>query len=53
MILDSANAEILAFARRYQARFGHEPSWEAVQAYDGALTAMAAIASNSPPLDGK
>src|SRR5262249_38538778 len=43
MILDSANAEILAFANRYRQRFGHEPSWETVQAYDGAPTAMAAI----------
>jgi ABC-type branched-subunit amino acid transport system substrate-binding protein len=43
MILDSANAEILAFASRFQARFGHQPSWEAVQAYDGALLAMAAL----------
>jgi ABC-type branched-subunit amino acid transport system substrate-binding protein len=43
MILDSANAQILAFARRFEARFGHEPSWEAVQAYDGALLAMAAL----------
>ena len=43
MILDSANAEILAFADRFEARFGREPSWEAVQAYDGALLAMAAL----------
>jgi ABC-type branched-subunit amino acid transport system substrate-binding protein len=42
MILDSANAEILAFADRFQARIGHEPSWEAVQAYDGAPLAMTA-----------
>ena len=43
MILDTANAEILDFARRFEARFGHEPSWESVQAYDGALLAMAAM----------
>jgi branched-chain amino acid transport system substrate-binding protein len=43
MILDSANAEILAFAGRYLARYGREPSWEAVQAYDGAVLAMAAL----------
>ncbi|HKM62852.1 MAG TPA: ABC transporter substrate-binding protein [Acidisphaera sp.] len=43
MILDSANAEILAFADRYEARFHQEPSWETVQAYDGALLAMAAL----------
>jgi ABC-type branched-subunit amino acid transport system substrate-binding protein len=43
MILDSANAAILAFASRYQARTGHPPSWETVQAYDGTLLAMAAL----------
>jgi ABC-type branched-subunit amino acid transport system substrate-binding protein len=43
MILDSANAEVLAFAARYVARFGREPSWEMVQAYDGAVLAMAAL----------
>jgi ABC-type branched-subunit amino acid transport system substrate-binding protein len=57
-ILDSANAETLAFADRYRARFGQDPSWEAVQGYDGANLAMAAVrsalageaaASRSPP----
>lgn len=43
MILDSANAEILAFARRFETRFGAEPGWEGVQAYDGALLAMTAL----------
>lgn len=43
MILDSANAEILAFADRFAARFGHAPSWESVQAFDGARLAMAAV----------
>jgi branched-chain amino acid transport system substrate-binding protein len=43
MILDSANAETLAYANRYRARFGQEPSWETVQGHDGAVLAMAAI----------
>jgi ABC-type branched-subunit amino acid transport system substrate-binding protein len=34
MILDSANADILAFARRYRARFGHDPVWQSVAGYD-------------------
>jgi ABC-type branched-subunit amino acid transport system substrate-binding protein len=45
MILDSANAEILAFAARFEAATGHEPSWETVQAYDGATLAMAAMSN--------
>jgi branched-chain amino acid transport system substrate-binding protein len=43
MILDSANDATLAFARRFQARLGHEPSWEAAQAYDAVRLAMAAV----------
>lgn len=43
MILDSANADTLAFADRFRARFGVEPSWEAVQGYDGATLAMRAV----------
>jgi ABC-type branched-subunit amino acid transport system substrate-binding protein len=43
MILDSANAEILAFAERFAARFGRAPSWESVQAYDAATLAMTAV----------
>jgi branched-chain amino acid transport system substrate-binding protein len=42
-ILDSANAETLAFADRYRSRYGREPSWEAVQSYDSARLAVAAI----------
>jgi ABC-type branched-subunit amino acid transport system substrate-binding protein len=41
MILDSANADMLAFAERYRARYGKEPSWEAAQSYD-ALNLVAA-----------
>ena len=43
MILDSANAETLAFADRFQKRYGREPSWESVQGYDAARLAMAAL----------
>ena len=42
IILDSANAEILAFADRYRARYGRDPSWNAVAGYDLGLLAIAA-----------
>jgi branched-chain amino acid transport system substrate-binding protein len=42
LILDSANAETLAFAARYRARFGRDPRWEAAQGYDAARLAIAA-----------
>lgn len=44
-ILDSANADTLAFIEHYRARFGHEASisWLSVQAYDAARLAIAAI----------
>jgi len=43
VILDSANAEQLAFARRFRARFGHAPRWEAAAGYDAATIAIDAI----------
>lgn len=43
MILDSANAETLAFADRYRARYGREPSWNAAAGYDSGLLAVAAV----------
>ena len=43
VLLDSANAGTLAFARRFRARYKHEPSWEAVQAYDTLQLAAEAI----------
>jgi branched-chain amino acid transport system substrate-binding protein len=43
IILDSANAETLAFMERFRARFGHDPLWMAVAGYDAALTAVAAV----------
>jgi ABC-type branched-subunit amino acid transport system substrate-binding protein len=42
LILDSANAETLAFAGRYRARFGRDPAWEAAQGYDATRLAIAA-----------
>lgn len=43
VILDSANADTLAFADRFQAKFGHEAVWMAVAGYDAAVLAIAAI----------
>jgi branched-chain amino acid transport system substrate-binding protein len=43
VMLDSANAETLAFAERYRARYGIDPSWPAVQGYDATRLAIAAI----------
>jgi branched-chain amino acid transport system substrate-binding protein len=51
VILDSANAETLAFADRFRARFGKEPSWESVQAYDGSRLALAAMRAVSATPD--
>ena len=45
VMLDSANAATLAFARRFRARYKHDPSWEAVQAYDTLKLAAEAIRS--------
>jgi branched-chain amino acid transport system substrate-binding protein len=42
LIIDSANAETLAFAARFRARYGHDPRWEAAQGYDAARLAIAA-----------
>ena len=43
MLLDSANAEVVLFAERFKARFGHEPGWAAIAGYDAALVAIAAV----------
>ncbi len=44
VMLDSANAETLAFAQRFRARFGKETlTWMSVQGYDGARVAIDAI----------
>jgi branched-chain amino acid transport system substrate-binding protein len=43
MILDSGNAETLAFAQRYRARFGQEPSYISAQGYEAARLAVAAV----------
>jgi ABC-type branched-subunit amino acid transport system substrate-binding protein len=42
MILDSGNADTLAFAERFRARYGREPRWEAAQGYDAARLGIAA-----------
>jgi ABC-type branched-subunit amino acid transport system substrate-binding protein len=47
MILDSANAEILAFAERFRARFHHDPIWMSVAGYDAARMAIAAARATS------
>jgi branched-chain amino acid transport system substrate-binding protein len=43
VIFDSSNAETLAFADRFRARFGHEPELFAAQGYEGARVAVAAV----------
>ncbi len=43
MILDSANAEILAFAERFKARTGHDAGWLTVAGYDAARFAIEAL----------
>jgi branched-chain amino acid transport system substrate-binding protein len=42
-ILDSANAETLAFVDRFHSRFGHDPSAVSIQGYEGARLAVAAV----------
>jgi branched-chain amino acid transport system substrate-binding protein len=42
LIIDSANAETLAFAARWRARYGRDLRWEAAQGYDAARLAIAA-----------
>jgi ABC-type branched-subunit amino acid transport system substrate-binding protein len=48
MILDSANAEILAFATRFHERFGHDPIWMSVAGYDSARLAAEVIRAVAP-----
>jgi ABC-type branched-subunit amino acid transport system substrate-binding protein len=43
MIIDSANAETLAFADRFRARYRRDPSFVEVQGYDAARLAIAAV----------
>lgn len=42
MLLDSANADVLDFAERFKARFGHNPGWVTVAGYDAARLAIEA-----------
>ncbi len=43
VVFDSSNAETLAFANRFRARFGHEPELFATQGYEGGRLAAAAV----------
>jgi branched-chain amino acid transport system substrate-binding protein len=43
VMIDSANAATLAYSARFEAHFGHPPSWDSVQADDAASLVMAAI----------
>jgi branched-chain amino acid transport system substrate-binding protein len=43
MILDSSNAETIAFADRFRARFGYEPQFWSTQGYEAARLALAAV----------
>jgi len=52
MMLDSANAEILAFAERFRARFGHDPDWESAAGYDAARLAANTLAAVTPLVGG-
>jgi ABC-type branched-subunit amino acid transport system substrate-binding protein len=52
VMLDSANAATLTFARRFRAFYLHEPSWEAVQSYDALKLAAEAISAVSSQSDG-
>jgi ABC-type branched-subunit amino acid transport system substrate-binding protein len=47
LLFDSANAEQLAFLQRFRARFGKEPSYITVQAYDAMRLAIAAVRSTA------
>jgi branched-chain amino acid transport system substrate-binding protein len=43
MLLDSANAETLAFASRFRTRYGRDPGWPEGQAYEATRLAIAAV----------
>jgi ABC-type branched-subunit amino acid transport system substrate-binding protein len=43
LMLDSASDEGIRFAVRFKERFGHDPSWVAVQGYDAGRLAVAAL----------
>jgi branched-chain amino acid transport system substrate-binding protein len=52
VMYDSGNAETLAFAARYRARFNHEPTLWSAQGYETARLAVAAVratATGAPP----
>ncbi|GEM_PF-473104 len=41
-ILDNASADTLAFAHRFQVRFGHLPNWDAIATYESGRVLMTA-----------
>jgi len=43
VIMDSAHAAMQGFAQRFAARFGYEPTWQAVAGYDAGRVAVQAI----------
>ncbi len=57
ILFDSANEATQAFASRFRARFGIDPSWSSVQGYDAARLAIAAArdaaAHAGPGLQGR
>src|SRR4051812_3820566 len=48
MLLDSANAEVLSFSERFQARFGHEPGWTSIAGNDAARIAIQTVQRMDP-----
>jgi branched-chain amino acid transport system substrate-binding protein len=52
MIIDSANAETLAFAERFRARHRRDPSFVEVQGYDSARLAIAAVQAVAASAEG-
>ena len=48
MLLDSANAEVLSFSERFQARFGHEPGWISLAGYAAARLAIQTLQRLDP-----
>jgi ABC-type branched-subunit amino acid transport system substrate-binding protein len=53
MILDSANADTLEFGARFRARFGHDPVWQSVTAYDAGRVAATAVRAVAAAADAK
>jgi ABC-type branched-subunit amino acid transport system substrate-binding protein len=52
ILFDSANEDTQDFARRFHERFGADPSWSAVQGYDSARLAIAAMRDAAAHAEG-